>query len=405
MAVTEFIIALTEHRFLGNVFVPYLIQKEEQFYSVIGHVKPRDFKTETEYKFKPYEKELVEIIEKYSDERLMKKFSRAASVKEFYSSLSPAAFQKSITPFIEQSMFKVASILMLSPVRLLNKEMKYANLYDEDEIKVQTLFARPVFYFERSETETRYRLKIFQNETEIPLLNSNIRVVSNDPCIIVHQNKMHIFEKLNAKRLIPFFEKQVVTIPRSIEEKYYNGFILNAVRDFEVHADGFSIIEESAEKNAILSLERNLQYEPRLVLQFWYGNEKFLPNSNLKIAIQLQTENGNYFFRKVKREFYWENDIQNLLKQFGLKENNGYYSPAPMDESINENALYFLINWINKNKPQFDQHGIQISQESFDKLYFTGTQIFELNAHETGDWFDIHAIGEVWRIYNSFYQT
>ncbi len=392
MAVNEFIIALTEHRFLGNVFIPYLIQKEEQFYTVISHVKPRDFKTETEYKFKPYEKELVEIIEKYSDERLMKKFSRAGSVNEFYSTLIPSYFQKNITPFIEQCMFKVASILMLSPVRLLNKEMKYANLYDEDEIKVQTLFARPVFYFERSETETRYRLKIFQNEKEILLLNSNIRVVANDPCIIVHQNKMHIFEKLNAKRLIPFFEKHVVTIPRSIEEKYYNGFILNAVRDFEVHAEGFSIIEESADKKAVLSLERNLQYEPRLVLQFWYGNEKFLPNSTLKVAVQLQAEDGNYLFRKVKREFDWENDIRNLLIQFGLKENNGYYSPDSMDLIENENALYFLISWINKIKPRFDQHGIRISQENFDKLYFTGTQIFELNANETGDWFDIHAM-------------
>lgn len=391
MAITEFIIALTEHRYLGKVFVPYLIQKEEQFYTVISHVKPRDFKTENEYKFKPYEKELVEIIEKYSDERLKKKFSRAASVNEFYSTLSPAGFQKNITPFIEQCMFKVASILMLCPVRLLNKEMKYANLYDEDEIKVQTLFARPVFYFERTETETRYRLKIFQNETEIPLLNSNISVVANDPCIIVHQNKLHVFEKLNAKRLIPFFEKQVVTIPHSVEDRYYNGFILNAVRDFEVHSSGFSIIDEISEKKAVLSLERNLQYEPCLVLQYIYGNEKFLPNSTRKIAVQLNAENGNYTFRKVKRDIFWENEIQNLLKQSGLTENNGYYSLPGLHLPDNDNALYFLVNWINKNKPKIDEHGIIISQENSNKLFFTGTQHLELNARETGDWFDIHA--------------
>ena len=164
MAATEFIIALSEHRFLGNIFVPYLIQKEEQFYTVISHVKPRDFKTETEYQFKPYEKELVEIIEKYSDDRLKKKFSKAASVKEFYAELQPAYFQKYILPHIEKCLVRVASILMVSPVRLLNKEIKYANLYDEDEIKVQPFFARPVFYFERTETETRYSLKIFLDE-------------------------------------------------------------------------------------------------------------------------------------------------------------------------------------------------------------------------------------------------
>jgi hypothetical protein len=391
MAVTEFIIALTEHRFLGNIFIPYLIQKEEQFYTVISHVKPRDFKTETDYKFKPYEKELVEIIEKYSDERLMKKFSRAGSVNEFYSTLIPAYFQKNITPFIEQCMFKVASILMISPVRLLNKEMKYSNLYDEDEIKVQPLFARPVFYFERTETETRYSLKIFLNDREIQLLNRNFRVVANNPCLVVQQGELIAFEKLNAKRLIPFFEKRVVTIPHSIEEKYYSGFILNALRDFEVHAKGFTIIQESAKKTAVLSLERNLQYEPCLVLYFLYGNEKFLPNSTHKLAVHLQKENNNYLFRKVNRDFNWESDIQNFLNQIGLKEKNGYYTLPALELFENEQSLYFLVNWINKNKPHLDGAEIRISQENIEKHYYTGSQVFDLKTLERDDWFDLHA--------------
>ena len=305
MAETEFIIALTEHRFLGNIFVPYLIQKEEQFYSVISHVKPRDFKTETEYQFKPYEKELVEIIEKYSDDRLKKKFSKAASVKEFYAELKPEFYKKYIVPHIEKCLFQVAAILMVSPVRLLNKEMKYANLYDEDEIKVQPFFARPVFYFERTENETRYKLKIYQNEKEIRLLKSNVRVVSNDPCVFVQQNKMYVFEDLNAKRLTPFLEKEFVVIPRALEEKYFGGFILNSVRDFEVHASGFSVINEDGPKSAVLSLERNLEYQPRLVLYFHYQSEKFQTNSSRKVAVRFQKDNNSYIFRKVKRDFSW----------------------------------------------------------------------------------------------------
>lgn len=392
MAVTEFIIALTEHRFLGNIFVPYLIQKEEQFYSVISHVKPRDFKTETEYQFKPYEKELVEIIEKYSDERLMKKFSKAGSVSEFYSTLKSSYFQKNIIPFIEQSIFKVATILMLSPVRLLNKEMKYANLYDEDEIKVQPFFARPVFYFERNETETRYRLKIFHNEKEIKLFKSNIRVVSNNPCIFVQQNNLFVFDDLNAKRLTPFLEKEVVIIPNSLEQKYYSGFILNAVRDFEVHASGFTLHEGNAEKTAVLGLERNLEYQPCLVLYFYYDNEKFQHNSTRKVAVQFQKENNNYIFRKVKRDFDWENEVQFFLKEFGLKESNGYLSFTGLDLLENENAVYFLVNWLNRNKPALDKENIRITQEKFGNQYFTGLQEIELKTHKKDDWFDLHAV-------------
>ena len=309
MAETEFIIALSEHRYLGNIFLPYLIKKEEQFYTVVSHVKPRDFNSESDYEFKPYEKELVEIIEKYSDERLKKKFSRAQSVNEFYSTLKPEYFRKTVSPFIEQCMFQVASILMLSPVRLLNKEMKYANLYDEDEIKVQPLFARPVFHFTRTENETRYRLKIFQNEKEIRLFNSNIRIITNEPCLFVKQNKLYVFEKLNAKKLVPFFEKEVVSIPHSIDEKYYGGFVLNTIRNFDVQADGFEILEDHAEKKAVLSLEKNLENHPRLVLSFYYGKERFLPNSKRKIAVSIQKINNNYLFRKVKRDFEWEIEV------------------------------------------------------------------------------------------------
>ncbi len=391
MAETEFIIALTEHRFHGNIFVPYLIQKEEQFFTVMGHVKPRDFKTVSDYKFKPYEKELVEIIEKYSDERLMRKFSRATSVKEFFSTLEPGYFQKTISPFIEQCMFQVASVLMLSPVRLLNKQMKYANLYDEDVIEVQTLFAKPVFYFERIETETRYRLKIFQDNREIRLLKSSFRVVTNDPCMFVQQGKMYVFEKLNAKRLLPFLEKEVVTIPHAMEEKYYGSFILNAVRDFEVHANGFVIDEDEAVKKAVLSLERNLEYQPRLVLYFYYGQEKFLPNSKRRIAVQLQKTSNSYLFRKVKRDSEWENEIHDFLKDSGLKENSGFYSLPSLDLLENEDALYFLINWLNKNKPRLEERKIAFLQEGFEKKYFTGLQSIELKTRETGDWFDIYA--------------
>src|SRR6056297_772547 len=185
MANTEFIVVLTQHRFLGNVFLPYMINKKDKFYAIEQHVKKRDLEN-PEFNFKPYEKELVEIIEKYSDETLVRRFSRAGNVSEFYDSLKTEFFEKQVLPFIEKNMFRVVSVLMLSPVRLFHKQVKYTNLYDEDEIKVQSLFARPVYYFTRTEIETRYRLKVFLNDAEIPLQNRNIKVVTNNPCMILH---------------------------------------------------------------------------------------------------------------------------------------------------------------------------------------------------------------------------
>jgi superfamily II DNA or RNA helicase len=391
MAETEFIIALTEHRFLGTVFVPYLISRKEQFYTVKTHVKPRDLENNPEYTFQPYEKELVEIIEKYSDENLVRKFSRAGSVSEFFSSLQPGYFEKNVLPYIEKQMYKVAGILMLSPVRLLNKEVKYANLYDEDEIHVQPLFARPVFYFERTENETRYRLKVFLDSKELSLQNTSLKIICNQPCMMIHRDRLIVFEELSSKKLIPFFDKEVVTVPHSIEQKYYSGFVLNTVRDYEVHAKGFRIREENLAKKGVLNLEKNLKQEPCLVLYFYYGDEKFLPNSTRKVAVNLLKENGTYVFEKVTRNIDWEKQILNFLKETGLKENNGYFMPGGMDLLESTDVVYALVNWVNKHQQQLEKRGVYFIQKDAEKIYFTGEHHIEMKTKTSGDWFDVYA--------------
>ena len=387
----EFIVALTDHRYLGKVFQPFFIQKKERFYTVVRLIKPRDLKSE-DYEFKPYEKELVEIIDKYSDERLMKRFSRAASVNAFYSTLGTGVYERQVIPFIEDCMMKVTSILMLSPVKLFKKEVKYSNLYDEDEINVPPYFAKPEFHFERTEIQTRYRLKIFLEDKEILLNKRTTKIVTHNPCLIIYRNKLVAFEKLNAKRLMPFFEKDFVSVPNTIEEKYYPGFVLNTIRDYNVKAIGFEVLEAEVKQKAILSLENNLQNRPGLVLKFKYGEDDFLPGSKRNVAVSLQKENGSYTFYKTVRDFTWEQEIINIISNIGLKEENGYYSVKGTQLLENQNALYFFVNWLNENKPKLEKEGIFVQQDKLDKNYFTGKQKLELQAQTKGDWFDVYAV-------------
>lgn len=387
----EFVIALTEHRFLGKVFQPFLIQKEERFYSVERMVKPHDF-NDTDYHFQPYEKELVTITEKFSGELLMKKFSRAKSVSEFYSTLKTINFEKQIIPFIEQCMMQIASILMLSPVRLFKKDAKYSNLYDEDIIQVLPFFGRPEYHFERKETETQYQLKIFLDDKEINLRGRNSKIVTNNPCLMLYRNQLVAFEKLNSKKIIPFFEKDFVVVPNTIEDKYYSGFILNTVRDFDIKAEGFLVENVEVEKKAILSLEKNLQNEPCMVLQFGYGNERFSFNSKRTLAVSLQKENGIFSFSKTIRDLQWEKDVILHLSEIGLSENNGYFIISGVQVLEQKCALFFFINWLNKNKPYLDEKGIVVVQNKLGKTYFTGSQKLEIQAKTRGDWFDVHAV-------------
>jgi SNF2 family DNA or RNA helicase len=391
MGETEFVIVLTEHRNLGNLFQPYLIHKKDKFYSTEKLVKPFDLNS-AGYELKPYEQELIWLIDKYSDERLMKRFSRAKNVSEFFAQLEKSQFEKHVSPFIEQCMFKIASILMLSPVRLLNKEAKYANLYDEDEIEVPPFFSRPVFHFERTELETRYRLKIFLNETEIPLLNRNVRTISNNPCIITLRGQLLVFEKLDARKLIPFLSKEYVSIPRSMEEKYYAGFVRKTVRDFDVVAKGFHLEESESEKVAVLSLENNLKYEPCFVLIFRYGNETFLPNSNKDVAVKFEKRDDDFFIQKIKRDFDWEKSVFEFLSKTGLIDKNGYFTLKSIELLEPADALYFLVNWLTQHKSLLEKHGILVEQGKLEKTYFTGEQKIDIKTKLTDDWFDVYAM-------------
>uniref|UniRef100_UPI003218036A DEAD/DEAH box helicase n=1 Tax=uncultured Draconibacterium sp. TaxID=1573823 RepID=UPI003218036A len=387
----EFIIVLTEHRFLGMVFQPFFIQKQERFYSVVRLLKPRDLK-DTTYNWQPYEKELVNLIEKYSDEVLVKKFSRAKSVSEFFSSLKTSFFEKQVTPYIEKCMMEVTSILMLSPVRLFKKEAKYSNLYDEDEIVVHPLFARPQFLFERTQTQTRYRLKVYLDNLELVLSERTCKIVTNDPCLMLYRNQLVAFEKLKAKKLLPFLEKDYVAVPNTIEEKYYSGFVLNTIRDYEVKATGFDVVRADTTKQAVLVLEMNLQYQPCLVLNFEYGEEKFLPNSERKIAVSLQKKNDSFVFNKTVRDFSWEQEIVSTILEVGLIENNGSFTLQGISLLDQTSALYFFVNWLNKNRAELEKRGIRIKQKQLEKKYYTGSQQLELKTQSKGDWFDVYAV-------------
>ncbi len=387
----EFIIALTEHRFLGPVFHPFFIQKKERFYSIVRMVRTHDL-TDTDYNWKPYETELVKLIEKYSDEVLMKRFSRSGNISTFFSASNNSIFEKQVIPFIERCMMEVNSILMLSPVRLFKKEAKYANLYDEDEIKVLPFFARPEYYFERSETHTRNQLKVFLEDKQILLSSKTCTIVTNKPCLMLYQNQLLAFKKINAKKLMAFFEKDYVTVPNTIEEKYYSGFVLNTIRDYIVKAKGFDIVNDNAAKQAVLSLEMNLKNQPCLVLNFEYGNERFLPNSTRQVAVSLKRKSGRYNFYKTIRDFNWENDILNILSELGLSEDNGSYIIEGLPLLEQQNAIYYIVKWLNNNRPVLKRNGIRVKQEQLEKKFYTGNQSLEFKTQTKGDWFDVYAV-------------
>ncbi|HEX7584579.1 MAG TPA: hypothetical protein VF373_07805, partial [Prolixibacteraceae bacterium] len=274
----EFIIAITEHRALGNIFTPLLIEKERSYYAVKKVVKLRDYKS-GEVVLNETELELLKLIENYSDENIMKKFSKKPDKSVFFQNLDADLFQKHISPYIDKYIFRCVLLLMKGNTRLFFKQAKYSHLYNEDAIQINQTFSESVFYFNRDETGTQYQLKINHDGEHIELLHKTIRMVCTLPCCFVHLNQLFIFNQLSGKKIIPFLTKESVSIPKQSEDKYYQTFILNTIKESKVIATGFEIIESRPPKKTILSLEQDLSLCPVLIVKFKYENNLYLADA------------------------------------------------------------------------------------------------------------------------------
>jgi SNF2 family DNA or RNA helicase len=384
----ELIIGLTEHRTFGNLFQAFLIEKKVSFYSIVKLVKLHDL---AELGLTDQEAELVKLTNQYSDETLVKKFSKQKEAGKFFQQMDQKLFQEHISPYIDRHMRQIALLLMQQNTRLFFKQAKYSNLYEEDLIEVTDQFSKATFCFERTSEGTRYSLEIMHQGQPLKILHKNLTVVTSQPCSFVWQNKLYLFQHISAKKLTPFLKKDVIAIPKTMEEKYLQTFVLNIVKNYPVRVSGFSIEERSSDKQALLSLEPNLQLEAIFLPKFRYGQTEYLTNSKSSVFVVLEKKDDNYTFKKYVRDHQWETGLLNLLNQLGLKEKNGNFHPKGVDLLDTTDRLFELLNWINKNKNRLQEAGFELQQNHFGKRYSTETQDLQVEIKTKEDWFDIYA--------------
>jgi SNF2 family DNA or RNA helicase len=387
----EFVIGFTEHRSVGHIFVPLLIEKEKSYYTIKKVVKPHDLKSGG-LVLNESELELLKLIENYSDEMLMKKFTKKTDQSVFFQNMDKDLFQNHISPYIDKYMYRCLLLLMKGKTRLYFKQAKYANLYDEDEIKVNPVFSDCTFYFNRTETGTQYHLKISHEGKAIDLLHKNIKMVCTQPCGFVHLNQLFVFSHLSGKKVIPFLTKESLLIPVQTEEKYYQSFILNTIREFDVKATGFEIIESKPPRKTILSLEQDLALQPVLIVKFRYENSQYLADSVSNVFVSLETNNDNYTFKKFVRDRKWEEEQLGSLKKLGLKYKNGFWNPEEDKQKPETENYYRSIQWLSENNEELESQGFLVQQNKLKKKYFTGTQKLDVQIKNNEDWFDILAI-------------
>ncbi len=388
----RFALGYMPHRLWGNVLQAQFLEKEEEkeFYVPREYVQ-NDPETHAYRRLTPMQREILGLIDQYSDRKLHKLFSRQKTVKEFQDSVEKETIEQHIRPYIERCMFKILEIVRDHRFSIFAKDKSNRNVFPEDFIEICKDVASPVFSF-RYDQELTYSLTLMHHERRLALLDVPVEVVSNEPCIIILGSALYFVAEIDGKKLKPFMKRDTLVIPKATEGKYFSTFVRKTIRDFHSITEGFPVTELVPERRAELLFEEGWNRKPTFILSFQYNNRKIFADSNLNRFVSFTGTVGKPGFESFYRDLEWEEGIMAVLNEMGLRtrDQKNFY----LTERFSKNEqidLYTAINFINNNGFQLQESGISLRQR-FSASYFLGPIELKMESREKEDWFDLHAV-------------
>lgn len=405
----QIIYSLYQHEYLGFVFESYIVHLDDKGKLTYQHQNisaknAREFSRGLDDR----DFELIELVDAMSQEAVVKKFSaKFMKPEEFFTRIyDKAKGSESVQEQIEDYMEKRRAKILEKMKGKVLFEMGNDGEPTWRKIEVLDKRASIQFHFMRTAEHTNYYPTITYHGKNIDLPNASAYLICKNPAWMVLNGKLYGFEKhVDGKKLIPFFSKKFVVIPRNVEETYYNRFVAPLIASFDdVEASGFEINKSSYDPHPVLTLselhtaqnsgtsffddgtrrEEATDEAGKIVfdLSFRYGKHRFRGDNIGPVSVSLEKQGDAYVFHRITRKTDEEKNFLHLLQKLGLPM-RGFRIAIPKSEAF---------SWLNENRVNLLNLGFEVSQpESRDKKYFVGKAVIEVEVKENIDWFDIHA--------------
>lgn len=394
----QFVITIARHRVLGTILQPCWVSGWETagYFSAFERITNDNLANFAD-QIGTVGQSIVRKCEEFGDKQLMRTFTKKKiSPQEFYNNLTEKDLVENLRPYIERRMAAALSIVVTEKVPLLLKS-QHNNIYQSDEIVPVTDPAETVFNFHRDEEGLRYFLTISCSGKDFTLTGKNALLLCNEPCFLVLEGKLFHFSDIDGKKLTPFFAKPYISIPKQTEKKYFQTFVVNAIRQYRVRAKGFELVEKPMDFQPVLSLENALDGTPSLLLRFRYGKSEFIGGQVTDPEVTL-TDSGSpgILVEVVRRDDAGEQRSGQRLAKLGLIKSQGaFYQYPSATASLADDRLYDLVCWINQYAGTLLNEGYVVQQRLGEKRFYTGHSILSQSVSEKPDWFDLRLILEV----------
>jgi len=388
----QLVAVITEKRNIGLTLIPFYVDVEGDNYLALVEQATAEHIANKRYPFSPSEKEMVKLLNTINEQNLFKRFSKQKTLKLFFEKLDEKYAEDHIRPYIDKKISKALEIIALDDTPVYYKNPKYSRLYKADKIRISPLYDETLFSFNLDHTGLKYTLKIKKGDTYFGLTNREILEITSIPATFLINNQLYRFENIDSKKFKPFTRvNHVLVRPQSVET-YMNTFVQTTIRNHEVEAIGFDIVDKQVAMRPILVLEKDLSHNPILTLKFKYEQKEYLAGTKSEVFVDLHKNKGRYRFLRFKRNKQKESEVIDALKNMGLR-NTSESQYLPIDISPEPEAmLNRLIEWINHHFSELVFNDIILHQNGFEESYYTGKVKLEVGYSDDNDWFDINAI-------------
>ena len=400
----QLIYSLYPHQYLGYIFAAYVVQLNDKGGLMLSN-QNISRKNAEEFAKELDEKDfrLVEIMDELNPDSLVGRFYKKKIkandffFKTFNSKYPDDLLKKEIESYLERRRTQIMKLITGKNIY----EMGCSGEPAWRKINMLMERASVLFHFRRNPDNTHYFPTIKLRNKKINFINNGSFLVCKEPAWMVVKNELFTFDKpISGGKLLPFFKKNYIKIPKTIEEEYFKKFVAPLVESSSVYAKGFDIqtkthdlrpklvlseLQEASSQPTLFNETTKPDQNTRILVQLFmtYGGRQFKMDQLRQVSVYIEKQEGNYIFHRVRRNLDKEAFLLKELTSKGLNLRN---SLVTIDKGK-------IFSWLDDNRSFLKENDFEISQQNNKgKSYFLGECSIDVKIEEKIDWFDVQAV-------------